>query len=44
MLKVCNDVLGCKKDMKCNVNAWWWNSGVKVEKKEACKEMKIKSN
>ena len=42
VLKVCNEVCGYKKNRKCNVNMWWWNSGAKDEiqkKQEAYKEM-----
>ena len=42
VLKACDEVCGYRKNMKCNVNTWWWNSGVKDEiqrKKEAYKEM-----
>ena len=42
VLKVCDEVCGYKKNRKCNVNTWWWNSGEKDEiqmKKEAYKEM-----
>ena len=42
MLKACNEVCGYEKNRKCNVNMWWWNSGVKDEKQkkiEAYKEM-----
>ena len=42
VLKACDEVCGYRKNMKCNVNMWWWNSGVKDEiqkKKEAYKEM-----
>ena len=36
--KACDEVCGYKKYRKCNVNTWWWNSGVEDEiqrKKEA---------
>ena len=42
VLKACDEVCGYKKNTKCNVNAWWWNSWVKDEiqgKKEAYREM-----
>ena len=31
VLKVCSEVCGYKKNRKCNVNMWSWNSGVKDE-------------
>ena len=42
-LKACDEVCGYKKNRKCNVNTWWWNSGVKDEikkKKYVYKEIK----
>ena len=40
VLKACNELCGYKKNGKCIVNMWWWNSGVKdgIQKK-AYKEM-----
>ena len=40
-LKACDEVCGYKKNWKCNVNTWWWNSGVKdeIKKKKLYKEM-----
>ena len=31
VLIVCDEVCGHKINWKCNVNTWWWNSGVKDE-------------
>ena len=30
--KACDEVSGYKKNRKCNVSTWWWNSGAKDEK------------
>ena len=46
-LRACKEVCGYKKNMRCNVNTWSWNSGVKDEiykKKEAYEEMTKKSH
>ena len=42
ILKACNKVCEYKKNRKCNVNMWRWNSGLmdEIQKKEAYKEMK----
>ena len=29
VLKAFDEVCGYMKNKKCNVNTWWWNSGVK---------------
>ena len=28
-LMACDQVCGYAKNRQCNVNTWWWNSGVK---------------
>ena len=33
VLKACDEVCGYKKNRKCNVNTWWWNSGERVRYK-----------
>ena len=42
VLKACDEVCGCKKNSKCNVHTWWWNSGANdgmQKEKEAYKEI-----
>ena len=46
-LKACDGICGYKKNRKCNVNIYGWNSGVKNDiqkKKEEYKEMEKKSH
>ena len=31
MLRACDEVCGFKKNRKCNVSTWWWNSEVEDE-------------
>ena len=40
--KTCDEVCGYKKNRKCDVTTWWWNSGAKNEiqkKNDAYKEL-----
>ena len=42
VLRACDEVCGYEKSRKCNVDMWWWNSGVKDEiqmKNETYEEM-----
>ena len=42
VLRACDELLRYKKNGKCNVNMWWWNSWAKDEiqkKREAYMEM-----
>ena len=42
VLMASNEVCGHKKNRKCNVDTWWWNSGAEDEiqkKRETYKEM-----
>ena len=43
VLKTCDEVCGYKKNGKCNVHTWWWNSGAKDKiqnRNEESKEMR----
>ena len=40
----CDELCGYKKNRKCNVNTWWWNSGAKDEIQKEKKHIEMKRN